>query len=194
MAYDDRVEILGTEILGDEEDELDLLLGDDDYDDEDMEGDEPVIVGRRRRGRGGKKWGRGLSRAVARVARKPLAVQSKPPTRGRELALGFDSVANVAAAGTVAVNSNPQQVFAPERIVIPATIAPNFIVNTITIGTAIQFLNATTIHAETFASTAQDVRLKMDTAQINSVITFNVTNLSLVALRFFATLLGPSVL
>jgi hypothetical protein len=187
MAYD-QTEILGaTEILG--EDELDLLLGDDDYDD-----DEILELGRRlkarRRGGRGRKPSRSM---VSRAIRQPMAVESKAPTKGRELALGFDSVANVAAAGTVAVNSNPQQVFAPERIAIPATIAPNFIVNSLTIGTAIQFLNAVPIHAETFGTTAPDVRLKMDTAQINSVITFNVTNLSAVALRFFATLLGPSV-
>ena len=180
------VEILGaTEILG--EDELDLLLGDGEYDDDDMEDDmdEGVVVGRRRRRR---KKGRGLPR------RSPVGVVTMPPTKGRELALGFDSVANVAAAGTLAVNSNPQQVFAPERITVPATIAPNFLINTITIGTAIQFLNAAGIHAETFGTTATDVRLKMDTAQINSVVSFNITNLSGVALRFFATLIGPAVL
>jgi hypothetical protein len=168
--------VLGAaEILG--EDELDELLG---YDDDEM--------GARRRGR------RYRKPRISRAHRRPLMVRDKAPTKGRELALGFDSVANVAAAGTVAVNSNPQQVFAPERIAIPATLAPNFLVNSVTIATAIQFLNATGIHAEVFSTNALDVRMKMDTAQINSVVSLNITNLSAVALRFFAALIGPSVL
>lgn len=171
-----ELEILGaTEILG--EDDLDLLLG---YDDDDMMG------ARRARSRAN------MRASVPR--RNAMAVKQSPPTKGRQLVLGFDSVANIAAAGTGAVNSNPQQVFAPERITVPATIAPNFIINSLTIGTAIQFLNATSVHAETFSTIAQDVVLKMDTAQINSVVTFNVTNLSAVALRFFASLIGPAAL
>ena len=165
-------EILGaTEILGDAD--MDLLLSGDDYD---------YDMGARRR------------RGQRPVRRKPMSVVDQPPTKGRQLVLGFDSVATIAAAGTAAVNSNPQQIFAPERIVVPATLAPNFIINSLTIGTAIQFLNANSVHSETFGSTAQGVRLKMDTAQINSVISFNVTNISAGALRFFGSLIGPSVL
>lgn len=131
--------------------------------------------------------------AAARPA--GVAVRQGEPTRGRELCLGFDSGAGtIAAATTAAVNSNPQQVFRPERIVIPATVAPNYLLNSLTIGTAIQFLNATGVHAETFGSTAPDVRLRMDTAQINSVVSFNVTNLSGAVVRFFASLLGPAVM
>lgn len=130
----------------------------------------------------------------AAAASRGVVTRQAEPTRGRELILGFDSAVVVPAAGTVAVNSNPQQVFRPERIVIPATLAPNFLLNSLTIGTAIQWLNATGVHAETFSSASQDVRLKMDTAQINSVVSFNVTNLSGVAIRFHAALLGPAVM
>lgn len=162
-------EILGmTEILGDGD--YDMLLGED-------------VVGAAR------------ARKTSTLAQqRGVGVRSAEPTRGRELVLGFDSVANVAAAAVAAVNSNPQQVFRPERITVPATIAPNFLINSITIGTAIQFLNATGVHAEIFGTTAADVRLRMDTAQINSVVSFSVTNLSAVALRFFAALIGPSVM
>jgi len=138
--------------------------------------------------------------AAKQMARRPagapgVAYTQKEATRGRELVMGFDSGAGtIAAAGTANVNSNPQQVFRPERITIPATIAPHFLLNSLTIGTAIQFLNATGVHAETFGSTAQDVRLRMDTAQINSVVSFNVTNLSGAVVRYFASLIGSSVL
>lgn len=174
-------EILGlAEILGDGD--LDLLTGE--TDDIDFMDDE-MLGARVRRAM--------KNRKVAGVARKPLAYREQPPTKGRQLVLGFDSAVTIAAAGTLGVSSNPQQVFAPERIAVPATLAPNFLINSLTIGTAIQFLNATGVQAETFGTTAPDVRLKMDTAQINSVITFNVTNLSGGALRFFASLIGPSV-
>ena len=156
---------MSTEILG-----LTEILGDGEYD---------TLLG---------------AAARAPAQRPGVQVQTKEPTRGRELILGFDSVANVAGAATAAVNSNPQQVFRPERVSIPATLAPNFVINSLTIGTAMQFLNATGVHAEIFGTTASDVRLRMDTAQINSVVSMNVTNLSAVALRFFAALLGPSVM
>jgi len=161
---------MSTEILG-----MSEILG---YDDD---GDYEVV---------------GAGRRIQKQARpQGVAVTNKEPTRGRELVMGFDSGAGtVAAGGTQAVNSNPQQVFRPERIAIPATIAPNFLLNSLTIGTAIQFLNATGVHAETFGTTAPDVRLRMDTAQINSVVSFNVTNLSAAIVRFFASLIGSSVL
>jgi hypothetical protein len=139
----------------------------------------------------------GKARKIVRAARQQVQgvnVSNKEPTRGRELVLGFDSVANVAALATAGVSSNPQQMFRPERVTIPATIAPNFLLNSLTIGTAIQFLNATGVHAEVFGTTSSDVRLRMDTAQINSVITISATNLSAVALRFFAALLGQAVM
>ena len=155
---------MSTEILG-----LTEILGDDDVD----------VVGAARK----------------QLRATGVGVTNKEPTRGRELVLGFDSGAGtIAAAGTAAVNSSPQQVFRPERIAIPATLAPNFLINGLTIGTAMQFLNATGVHAETFGTTAPDVRLRMDTAQINSVISFNVTNLSAAIVRFFASLIGSSVL
>ena len=129
------------------------------------------------------------------VQARGVATQQHEATRGRHMVLGFDSGAGtIATATTAAVSSNPQQVFRPERIAIPATVAPNYLINSLTIGTAIQFLNATGVHAETFGSTAQDVRLRMDTAQINSVISFSVSNLSLATVRFFASLLGSAVL
>jgi len=170
-------EILGglQEILG--ASDLDVILGEDGLDDE-MLGAAVRQAVQRRGGSG--------------AARQPLAVRDAGFTKSRKLVLGFDSVANVAAAGTAALNSNPQQVFSPDRISVPATIAPNFVLNSLTIGTAIQFLNATAVHAEVFGTTATAVNMKMDTAQINSVISLNVTNLSGAALRFFAALLGPS--
>jgi hypothetical protein len=170
-------EILGlTDILG-EDGEADLLLGESDD-----------VLGATIR--------RAMQRKLpAAVQSRGVVAQNREPTRGRELVLGFDSGAGtIAAAGTAAVNSSPQQVFRPERVSIPGTLAPNFLINSLTIGTSMQLLNATGVHAETFASIAQDVRLKMDTAQINSVVSFNVTNLSAAVVRFFASLIGPSVM
>lgn len=166
---------MSTEILGMQEilgsDDVDMLLGED-------------VVGRARRG--------GMP---ASVANRGVAVRDASPSKGRELVLGFDSGAGtIAAGGTAAVNSSPQQVFRPERICVQGTTAPNFLINSLTIGTSIQLLNATGVHAEVFSSLAQDTRLRMDTAQINSVVSFNVTNLSLAISRFFAALLGPAVM
>lgn len=172
-------EILGLQqILG--ADEIDELLGEAD--------DEELLGAAHRR--------QATRRALPMSAqRNAVAVQDRPPTKGRELVVGFDSGAGtIAAAAAANVNSNPQQVMRPERICVQGTAAVNFLINSLTIGTSIQFLNAVGVHAEIFSSLAQDVRLRMDTAQINSVISFNVTNISLAISRFFAALIGPAVM
>ena len=158
-------EILGlTEILG-EDGEVQLVTGED-------------VVGAARR--------------MVKSA-SGTQVRNKGPSDPRTLALGFDSTATVAAAATQAVVSSPQRLFRPTRIAVPATVAPNFLINSLFIGTNNQFLNATGVHAETLSTSSQDVYMKMDTAQINSVISMSVTNLSLVATRFFATLFGDAL-
>ena len=126
-------------------------------------------------------------------AQSQTLVKGRDFARGREYPLGFDSVANVAAAATAIVNSQPQVVFRPDRLVIPAAIAGSFVVNDLRIGKNSQFANATPVPASVFAETAFGVSLKCDTAQISQVISLNVTNISGGALQFRAALIGPAI-
>lgn len=120
-------------------------------------------------------------------------LRQSQPTRAREIVMGIDSVATIAAAATAIVQGQPQIVFRPDRIVIPATIAGSFLINDLKVGKNSQFVNGTAVPAEAFTQGAFGVRLKMDTLQISQTVAFTVTNVSLGALRFNAALIGPAV-
>ena len=115
-------------------------------------------------------------------------------TKSRSYPLGFDSGAVLIVAGANApVTSQPQVVFRPDRLVVAGTVAPLFLIQSITIGKNAQFAANVPVPAEVFSQTAFGVRLKLDTAQINTQITINVTNFSAAGARFLAALIGPAV-
>ena len=213
MSY----ELLGDEIeaiMGDDLDDLEELvsgeydiMGDDDYDDDDPEvgydDDDDDEVGfrlwpkrkkrKKKRSRRGKAARAAAKRsAMAKVMRKSTMYKKSEPTKANELALGFTSLA-VGAGATANITSRPQVIFRPERLVIPSSIAANFIVDDIRIGKNSQFTAAGAIPAELFAENAVGVRLKMDTAQISQDIVLSVTNTSAGALDFYAGMIGSAI-
>ena len=120
-------------------------------------------------------------------------VRMTGPEKAREQVMGLDSVSTIAAAATANVIGRPQVTFRPDRLVIPATIAASFLINSFTIGRLPQFVSNGAVPAEAFSQAAVGVRLKTDTAQISQEVTLNVTNISGAALRFTAALFGPAV-
>jgi hypothetical protein len=121
------------------------------------------------------------------------AVHPRPPADDREWPIGFDSVAAVAAGATANITQRPQELFRPERIVIPAAIAASFLVNDIKVGNRSQFLSSGALPAATFSETSFGVRLLLDTCQVAMDLALNVTNVSAGAVRFLATMLGRVV-
>lgn len=176
------------DIEGDEMGAEEILLGGYYY---------PQIMGAARRAPVARRASPARSPQAQAIAAKRVQdgvlVSTNPPDRAQELVMGIDSVNNVAAAGVVAINAQPQQVFRPERLVVNDPIAASFLINDIRIGIKSQFLNATPVPAAGFAAGAVGVRMKMDTAQINSTITVSVTNVSAAALRFNAMLVGVTI-
>jgi len=189
---------------------IDELLG---YDEEDeyLLGQDPRAMARRfiaaRKARARPRRAR-APRGMARIPRMPMAapravaakqvaesmlVKERSPTKARELVLGFDSVANVAAAATANITSRPQVVFRPDRLVVAESIAASFLVNDLRVGKNSQLISGTAVPAEACSSRSVGVGLKCDTAQVSQDIVLNVTNVSLGALRFNAALIGPSL-
>lgn len=165
----------------------DMLVGDDVEDI--LAGDEIVGLDR---------WDVGAARKNARAvamrrAQAGSLVRSSAPTKSRMYPLGLDSVAVIAAAATANVQNNPQVLFRPERIVVAGGIAGFFIMNSFTVGKNNQFVAAGAIPCDTFAPNSFGVRLKCDTAQVNSVVVANVTNIDGANHRFLATVLGEAV-
>jgi hypothetical protein len=91
--------------------------------------------------------------------------------------------ATVVGAGLSAnISANPQQLFRPERFVIPASLAPSFTVQDIKVGNVSQFPNAGDIPGEVFAQNSFDDGVRFDTVNpaINLLVsTTNITGGSL---------------
>ena len=203
--------------IGDEADydgleELIGYDGDDDYDDDDDDDDDELaaLLGarprlsarfkRKSRGRGrGRRSQRMVTRRAIQVAKAVKKVEQgsllsrTTPNKSREFPIGFDSVANIAAAATATLTQRPQIVFRPERIVVPAAVAAFFQITDVKVGKNSQFVSSGAVPAATFAETAFGVRLKMDTCQISQDLIIDVTNIDVAAHRFLAAMIGESV-
>lgn len=127
--------------------------------------------------------GAGAVRKLTRVA----------PTKSRELVMGVASAAAINAGAQADVQGQPQIAFRPDRIVVPSSIAADFIINDLKIGKNSQLVSGGSVHCQTFAEGAFGVRLKLDTLSISQTVLFRVTNISAGAETFYASLIGPSV-
>lgn len=82
--------------------------------------------------------------------------------------------ATVVGAGLGAnISANPQQLFRPERFVIPASLAPSFTIQDIKVGNVSQFPNAGDIPGEVFAQNSFDDGIRFDT--VNPAINLQVS-------------------
>lgn len=127
--------------------------------------------------------------------RGPGACQMPPQQNmgiGRTLALGFDSVATVAAAASAIITQRPQVRMQPSRIVIPSAIGGFFLLNDIKIGKNSQLTASSTLPASMFSETGVGVALAMDAADIAQDIVLSVTNIDAAAHRFNAGMIGTS--
>lgn len=118
-------------------------------------------------------------------------VVSKEPTKVRRHYIPMNSNGTVAAAAAASISTQPQALaFRPERIVVPASIAPDFTIDSIFCGIKPQFVATGSIAAETFTQDARDVEMHMDTVNTSQNFTLNVTNQSGAARQFRATVFG----
>lgn len=124
------------------------------------------------------------------LGRPPMRVVKKDPETPRVLFLGFKSSAAIAAGASANVSASPQDTLAPRKIIIPETVAPNFEVNDIRIGTISQLSSSDPVPAEAFIPGAVASDVKFDTAQVSQQITFNVTNISGAPQTFRAAING----
>ena len=111
----------------------------------------------------------------------------------KDYALGFGSTL-VKANSSANINVQPQVAFRPERLVIPASIADDFIITDIKVGKNSQLVSTGAIPAAAFASSRSEANcMMMDTAQISMFVTVSVTNTSDMDRHFQGVIFGPSV-
>ncbi len=184
------------------------LIGEEDEDDEDLlealsvagAGD-TEIIGRRGRKRTRRSRSRSRSRrlrATGRRRRQELrslamrgagAVVNRGLSRRRRYPLGFQPT-NVAIAATLQIPASPQNLFRPERLVIPSDIAFDLGVVDIKVGNASQLVQSVEVPAAVFSEVAEDTNITFDTAEVGNQISVQIRNKSAAAVEFTAGLIG----
>ena len=123
------------------------------------------------------------------IARNAGAVVNRGLDRRRRYPLGFIPTA-IAAAANTAIPSAPQNLFRPERLVIPSDIAFDLGVRDIKVGNSSQFVQSAEVPAALFSEVAINTGVTFDTAEVGNQVSVDMRNKSASALEFSAGLVG----
>jgi hypothetical protein len=194
---DDDVGAIGADLIA--------AALDDDDDDEDIAGDDEIlealvsgagdseIIGRKAlKARTSAKVKKALAKKklLKRFAAKNgAAVVQRGLERKRRYPLGFVPT-NVLAGVTQNIPAAPQNLFRPERLVIPSDIAFDFGVPDIKIGNQSQLVQDVELPGAIFSEVSIDTGVHFDTAEVGNQISCRARNKSAVAIEFSAAVLG----
>lgn len=135
-----------------------------------------------------------LQQAMAqRVAQQGALVQQLNPSKARRQVLGMSSSGTIAAAASASITARPQTfAFKPQRVIIPATVGPDFTIQDIKVGNVSQLVQSGDLPAEAYSQTSFGVDMDMDTVQTSQDFVMQVTNISGAARTFRAMIVGKS--
>lgn len=132
--------------------------------------------------------------AAAKQAHAGIIVREQAPTKARRLVLGMVSNGTVAATAAATITSRPQTIaFKPDRLVIPSSIGPDFILTDIKVGNSSQLVQSGELSAETFGPLVTESLVDFDTVQTSQDFVLQIQNISGAARTFRATVYGRSV-
>ena len=128
--------------------------------------------------------------ALRKIAmRNAGAVVENALTRRRRYPLGF--VPTVVAGGTSAlIPSAPQNLFRPERLVIPSDIAFDLGIVDIKVGNQSQLVQSVEVPAALFSEVAIDTNVTFDTAEVGNQVSVQARNKIAAPIEFTAGLIG----
>lgn len=120
----------------------------------------------------------------------PTIVTRADPTQSRLQHLGCnqETAIVVGAVGTATVQ--PQKVFKAERYIVPDTVAPDFMLDSITVGVALQSPANVSIPAQAFLPTSIYSNVDFDTCQISQQIVVRPRNIGGADRPFFSSFVG----
>lgn len=128
--------------------------------------------------------------ALRQVAlRNAGAVVNRGLDRRRRYPLGFVPT-TVAAATSASIPSAPQNLFRPERLVIPSDIAFDTGVRDIKVGNQSQLVQSVEVPAALFSEVAINTGVTFDTAEVGNQVSVDVRNKSGTGFEFSAGLVG----
>jgi len=137
-------------------------------------------------------YNRALAAATAmKQASDGLIVRQQAPTKARRLVIGMTSSAAITANSLATITARPQSIaFKPQRVVIPSTIAPDFIISDIKVGNKSQLVQSGELPGEAFAPDLVDGEMEMDTVQTSQDFVMVVQNISGASRVFRAAVYG----
>jgi hypothetical protein len=136
-----------------------------------------------------------LAALAAKRANAGLIVQEQQPGATRRLVIGMTSTGSIASGFVVSITARPQNLaFKPQRIVIPATIAPDFLITDIKVGNVSQVVQSSTMPAEAFTQQLFDGQMEMDTVQTSQDFVLQVQNIAGASRNFYAAVYGLALL
>lgn len=183
---------VGADLIG--EDALLHALSVSGYDDdEDVDLIEGLVGGQGNTeivGAGNKAPKKAVRNALRKIAmRNAGAVVENALTRRRRYPLGF--VPTVIDGGTSAlIPSAPQNLFRPERLVIPSDIAFDLGVVDIKVGNQSQLVQSVEVPAALFSEVAIDTNVTFDTAEVGNQVSVQARNKIAAPIEFTAGLIG----
>lgn len=131
---------------------------------------------------------------INRQAMQGTLVRKMRPVAGRNLFIGFQSLA-IAANALATITQQPQLPFKGYRLSVPNQFAPFFTIVDIRVGKDSQLVSPGAVPATSFSETSVGDNISMDTADVGQLITIQVQNIDGAAPHDFrATLFGRTVL
>lgn len=129
--------------------------------------------------------------AAFKQANSGVVLRDQQPTKARRLVLPMTSTGVVTAGTSSTITARPQTIaFKPQRLVIPATIAPDFTIEDIKVGNKSQLAQSGSLPAEAFTQTSFDIEMDMDTVQTSQDFVLQLTNISGADRTFRAAVYG----
>lgn len=129
--------------------------------------------------------------AAMKQANDGMLVRQQAPTKARRQVLGMVSTTAIAAGSLATITARPQSIaFKPQRIVIPSTIAPDFVISDIKVGNKSQLVQSGELPGEAFSPDLVDGEMEMDTVQTSQDFVMVVQNISGASRTFRAAVYG----
>ncbi len=122
--------------------------------------------------------------------RHAAAVVNNPLSKKRRYPLGFVPTTVDASTGGISVPGAPQNLFRPERFVVPSDIAFDLGVQDLKVGNTSQFVQNVEVPAAIFTEVAMDTFVAFDTAEIGNQISATLRNKTASDVEFSAAAIG----
>lgn len=185
LVGDEDYGSIGADLIGDDMDLLEALAIEGLDDDEIISGagDTEIV------GAASSRKARKIRELRRLIAKNAGAVVNRGLDRRRRYPLGFVPT-SIAAGASTAIPSAPQNLFRPERLVIPSDIAFDLGIRDVKVGNQSQLVQSVEVPAALFSEVAINTGVTFDTAEVGNQVSVDSRNKSAAAVEFSAGLVG----